>query len=254
MIELLIGSTDDLLKSAGEKLWDSLDDDEKKSIKDSLYDQLYDELQSYGAIDSAIDKIVSAATNDAESVVREEIDNYLTEDKVFEIVEDTLHETVRDSVDRLGVEAVQSRLGNLKVETPSTIAENTKDITLAHSVNSVEEVARIARRLAVPYTMSVDREGLGLRVRVTVESSKAQEASYSSFWMRYESPLDPPYTRGDLVKLGELKWVIELNVPNRTLVIMRDNLDFLRALNNESVHLIATDPPFKKNRDLSRNP
>ena len=45
----------------------------------------------------------------------------------------------------------------------------------------------------------------------------------------------------------------ELNVPNRTLY-HGDNLDFLRALNNESVHLIATDPPFKKNRDFHATP
>ena len=174
MTKFFIDSTDDLLENAGEELWNALDDDEKKSIQDSLHDQLYDELQSYGVIDSAIDHIVSSATNDAESVVREEIDEYLTEGKVFEIAKDALHETVMDSVDRLGVEAVKSRLKSLKVETPPTIAENTQDITLAHSVNSVEDVARIARHLAVPYTMSVDRDGLGFRVRVTVESSAAQ--------------------------------------------------------------------------------
>ena len=40
----------------------------------------------------------------------------------------------------------------------------------------------------------------------------------------------------------------ELNVPNRTFY-NGDNLDFLRALNSESVNLIATDPPFNKNVD-----
>ena len=34
-----------------------------------------------------------------------------------------------------------------------------------------------------------------------------------------------------------------LNVPNRTLY-HGDNLDFMRALDSNSVHLIATDPPF----------
>ena len=40
-----------------------------------------------------------------------------------------------------------------------------------------------------------------------------------------------------------------LNVPNRTLY-HGDNLDFMRALNSNSVHLIATDPPFNKGRDF----
>lgn len=38
-------------------------------------------------------------------------------------------------------------------------------------------------------------------------------------------------------------------VPNRTLC-QGDNLPFLRALPAESIHLIATDPPFNKNRDF----
>ena len=29
-----------------------------------------------------------------------------------------------------------------------------------------------------------------------------------------------------------------------------DNLPFLRSLPDESIHLIATDPPFNKNRDF----
>ena len=37
----------------------------------------------------------------------------------------------------------------------------------------------------------------------------------------------------------------EPNFKNRTLY-HGDNLPFLRALNSESVHLIATDPPFNK--------
>jgi len=38
-------------------------------------------------------------------------------------------------------------------------------------------------------------------------------------------------------------------VPSRTLC-QGDNLPFLRALPDESIHLIATDPPFNKNRDF----
>ena len=44
-----------------------------------------------------------------------------------------------------------------------------------------------------------------------------------------------------------------LNVPNRTL-FHGDNLPFLRGLNSESVHLIATDPPFNKGRDFHATP
>jgi len=43
------------------------------------------------------------------------------------------------------------------------------------------------------------------------------------------------------------------NWENRTL-FHGDNLDFLRAMNSESVHLIATDPPFNKNRDFHATP
>ncbi len=45
----------------------------------------------------------------------------------------------------------------------------------------------------------------------------------------------------------------ELNFKNRTL-FHGDNLDFLRGLNSETVHLIATDPPFNKNRDFHATP
>ena len=45
----------------------------------------------------------------------------------------------------------------------------------------------------------------------------------------------------------------EPNWENRTL-FHGDNLDFLRSMNSESVHLIATDPPFKKNRDFHATP
>lgn len=45
----------------------------------------------------------------------------------------------------------------------------------------------------------------------------------------------------------------EPNWENRTL-FHGDNLDFLRSMNSESVHLIATDPPFKKNRDSHATP
>ena len=43
------------------------------------------------------------------------------------------------------------------------------------------------------------------------------------------------------------------NWPNRTL-FHGDNLDFLRAMNSNSVHLIATDPPFNKGRDFHATP
>ena len=45
----------------------------------------------------------------------------------------------------------------------------------------------------------------------------------------------------------------ELNFRNRTLY-HGDNLDFLRGMNSETVHLIATDPPFNKNRDFHATP
>ena len=45
----------------------------------------------------------------------------------------------------------------------------------------------------------------------------------------------------------------EINFENRTLY-HGDNLDFLRGMNSETVHLIATDPPFNKNRDFHATP
>ena len=45
----------------------------------------------------------------------------------------------------------------------------------------------------------------------------------------------------------------EPNWENRTL-FHGDNLDFLRAMNSESVDLIATDPPFNKGRDFHATP
>ena len=45
----------------------------------------------------------------------------------------------------------------------------------------------------------------------------------------------------------------EPNFKNRTLY-HGDNLDFLRGMNSETVHLIATDPPFNKNRDFQATP
>ena len=45
----------------------------------------------------------------------------------------------------------------------------------------------------------------------------------------------------------------EPNWRNRTL-FHGDNLPFLRAMNSESVHLIATDPPFNKGRDFHATP
>lgn len=43
------------------------------------------------------------------------------------------------------------------------------------------------------------------------------------------------------------------NFKNRTLY-HGDNLDFLRGMNSETAHLIATDPPFNKNRDFHATP
>ena len=43
------------------------------------------------------------------------------------------------------------------------------------------------------------------------------------------------------------------NFANRTLY-HGDNLPFLRGINSETVHLIATDPPFNKNRDFHATP
>ena len=45
----------------------------------------------------------------------------------------------------------------------------------------------------------------------------------------------------------------EPNFKNRSLY-HGDNLDFLRGMNSETVHLIATDPPFNKNRDFHATP
>ena len=43
------------------------------------------------------------------------------------------------------------------------------------------------------------------------------------------------------------------NFKNRTLY-HGDNLEFLRGMNSETIHLIATDPPFKKGRDFHATP
>ena len=43
------------------------------------------------------------------------------------------------------------------------------------------------------------------------------------------------------------------NFENRTLY-HGDNLDFLRGMNSDTVHLIATDPPFNKGRDFHATP
>ena len=43
------------------------------------------------------------------------------------------------------------------------------------------------------------------------------------------------------------------NFANRTLY-HGDNLPFLRGMNSETVHLIATDPPFNKNKDFHATP
>ena len=44
-----------------------------------------------------------------------------------------------------------------------------------------------------------------------------------------------------------------VNFANRTLY-HGDNLPFLRGMNSETVHLIATDPPFNKNKDFHATP
>ena len=43
------------------------------------------------------------------------------------------------------------------------------------------------------------------------------------------------------------------NFANRTLY-HGDCLDFLRGMNSETVKLIATDPPFNKNKDFHATP
>ena len=45
----------------------------------------------------------------------------------------------------------------------------------------------------------------------------------------------------------------KLSLENRTLY-HGDNLPFLRGMNSETVHLIATDPPFNKSRDFHATP
>ena len=45
----------------------------------------------------------------------------------------------------------------------------------------------------------------------------------------------------------------ERNFENRTLY-HGDNLDFLKGINSGTVNLIATDPPFNKNRDFHATP
>ena len=45
----------------------------------------------------------------------------------------------------------------------------------------------------------------------------------------------------------------ERNFSNRTL-FWGDNIDFMRAMNSETVDLIATDPPFNKGRDFRATP
>ena len=44
-----------------------------------------------------------------------------------------------------------------------------------------------------------------------------------------------------------------MNFRNRTL-FHGDNLEFLRGMNSETVDLIATDPPFNKNKDFHATP
>ena len=47
--------------------------------------------------------------------------------------------------------------------------------------------------------------------------------------------------------------MVDPNFKNRTFY-HGDNLEFLRGINSETVHLIATDPPFNKNKDFHATP
>lgn len=47
--------------------------------------------------------------------------------------------------------------------------------------------------------------------------------------------------------------MVSPNFKNRTLYHC-DNLLVLRGMNSNSVHLIATDPPFNKNKDFHATP
>ena len=57
----------------------------------------------------------------------------------------------------------------------------------------------------------------------------------------------PKLKKGKSDDAGKPNW------QNRTL-FHGDNLGFLRAMNSESVDLIATDPPFNKGRDFHATP
>ena len=46
---------------------------------------------------------------------------------------------------------------------------------------------------------------------------------------------------------------VDPNFDNRTLY-HGDNLDFLRGMNSGTIHLVATDPPFNKNKDFHATP
>ena len=46
---------------------------------------------------------------------------------------------------------------------------------------------------------------------------------------------------------------VKPNWHNRTL-FQGDNLEFMQSMNSESVHLIATDPPFNKGKDFHATP
>ena len=56
-----------------------------------------------------------------------------------------------------------------------------------------------------------------------------------------------------MTKASETSGGNKPNFENRTL-FHGDNLDFLRGMNSETVHLIATDPPFNKGRDFHATP
>ena len=64
---------------------------------------------------------------------------------------------------------------------------------------------------------------------------------------------DPPPVVNVLTEPPESDPMAERNFENRTL-FHSDNLPILRAMNSESVDLIATDPPFNKSRDFHATP
>lgn len=72
----------------------------------------------------------------------------------------------------------------------------------------------------------------------------------AAFWLCYHvgMPKTQKTTAGGRSSGGK-----EINVKNRTL-FEGDNLDFLQGIDTGTVHLIATDPPFNKNKDFHAEP